>query len=124
VVQGHEQQVVRLAHLYQHGPDKRPAPQVEGQPGLKARKAQSFFPPLSVIELSQIDPRKVQSRMRGDELQGLPFDDGERRAQSLVPPDYLVDAPLKHVNIERAFQANRRRHVIKRAAWLKLVQKP
>src|ERR1051325_246803 len=59
-----------------------------------------------------------------DQLYGLSVLHGEGRAQRLVPPDDLIEAPSQGVNAQRSLHVHGSRNVVERVIRVESIKKP
>lgn len=108
----------------QADPQQRSGREIKRLLCLGVGQPQRFRPSLCFRQVSEIvDPQRECER-RNDRLHGRIISRDENRAQDLMTPDHLSEAPAQHINVEPAREFKRDGDVISRVARFELVQKP
>ncbi|KYF98019.1 hypothetical protein BE20_03765, partial [Sorangium cellulosum] len=125
MVERDEQQVVVGREPEERRAQERPLREIERPRGLLRRAA-----PRGRLPLGRGEPREVDEgegprlRRAVEALDRAAVDGVQRGAQDLVPPDHLRDRAGERLRVERAAQAERRRHVVRGALRLELIEEP
>jgi hypothetical protein len=124
VVEGEGGRVVRGPEAHDERPQERPADEVEGSADLVSRDA----PHLRLGRISgqplEIDHRQVEMDRGGHDLHRPALLVAEGGAQRLVAPRDLLQGAPEDAGLERAAEADRRRHVVEGRAPFELLQEP
>ncbi len=124
VVHGQQNDMVFATCPQQGHAEQGSLGEIERLTGFFIGQAQDFLLTLFNRKTLQVDFRHRQRPTGTDNLNGLSVHGGESGAQGLVPANDFIDAILQSLNIQRTFEANRRRDIIKRTIRLELIQEP
>jgi hypothetical protein len=76
------------------------------------------------VQVTQVYYEQGRLKRGVNDLNGLPVDGEESGAQRLVPPHDLVEASSQRVNLDAAFEAQRRVQIVDLPARAQLLGKP
>jgi hypothetical protein len=124
VVQGELQQVLPGVQRHQQRAHERARGQVEGPRGLGGQGLVRRRAALRGRHVRQVHPPQLQALRRDDERARPAVGHRDDRAQRLVPLDQRRQAALERAGVQRAAQAQRRRHVVAGALRVELLQEP